>query len=74
MHQHRDVFDEMLEAFPYPKVLRSKVSDFSFGLISGKRLNNIASAEGGTPAPLKIGNRVMYDANELADWLRKKYS
>jgi hypothetical protein len=63
----------MLTAFPYPKVMTSKVADFTFGLITGKSLANIAALEDGTPEPIWIGRKKFYDARDLADWLRRRY-
>ena len=73
MNQKNDIFDEMLNAFPYPKVMTSKVADFTFGLITGKSLANIAALEDDTPKPIRIGRKKFYDARELAEWLRRRY-
>ncbi len=73
MNREKDIFDEMVEAYPYPKVLTSRISDFSFGLISGKSIANLASIETGTPIPLKVGKKNLYDKYELAAWFRERY-
>jgi len=67
-----DVFDTIVERWPSALVARSEVRAFSGGVLSGKTLANAESLGLPGPAPVRIGGKVAYRAEDLAAWLRSR--
>lgn len=69
----RDIYTEMVENWGAPRVRRSDVARFSFGVISGKTIANLGASGHEVPPSEQVGKHRVYRAEELAAWLRKKY-
>jgi len=59
----------MIDRWPSSLVARAEVKKFSGGLISGKYLANLDSAGEGPPGAFRVGGKVAYPAERLAEWL-----
>ena len=69
--EKRDVFSEMVERWPSALVARTKVGEFSCGVLTGKYMANLESL-GLSPERVKIGGRVAYPTRPLAQWMRDR--
>ncbi len=67
-----DIFDEMVENWPYHFVSTPDVKDFTSGAYSGKSLQNLAAEGEPVPQAVRVGRVNLYNAKELADWLRER--
>lgn len=67
-----NIFDNMLRRWPSGVVAQAKVCEFTGGIITGKRLANLASLGERVPPSIKVGNRRAYDAEGLVNWLRDR--
>ena len=67
-----DIFEEMVKNWPAPYVATPDVEKFAFGAFSGKSLQNLAAEGEPVPKAVKVGRVNLYDAKELADWLRER--
>ena len=64
-----DLYQQMADAWGSPIVPRSKIEEFTGGLISGKYLANLDSAGQGIPGAIRCGNKVAYPTKSLVMWL-----
>ena len=60
---------QMVERWPSSLVARAEVRKFSGGIISGRYLANMDSAGTGPPGAFRLGGKVAYPADRLAEWL-----
>lgn len=67
-----DLFDAMVIKWPSAGVSRPQVKPFSGGITTGKTLANLASKGEPVPKAIHCGGKTVYDARELADWLRSR--
>jgi hypothetical protein len=71
MHKKEELFNDIIENLP-PIILRSKVGDLTFGLVSPKSLSN-ADAEGTGPAEAdKLYGKVVYTRKNFTAWLEQQ--
>ena len=71
MHKKEELFNEIVENLP-PIVIRTRVPELTFGLISAKKLSN-ADAEGTGPAEAdKLYGKIVYSRQSFIDWLEKQ--
>ena len=68
----QDQFEALVKRWPSAWVARSEVRRFSGGVIAGKTLANLASRGETVPPAFKVGKKVCYEAQELADYLRSR--
>lgn len=59
----------LVDRWPSSLVARAEVRKFSGGVISGRYLANLDSAGTGPPGAVRIGSKVAYPADRLAEWL-----
>ena len=64
----QNLFDELVAAWPSPIVPRSKVREFSGGLLHPRTLANLDS-KGQGPGKITFAGRVAYSRDVLARWL-----
>lgn len=71
MHKKEALFNEIVENLP-PIVIRNRIPELTFGLISAKKLSN-ADAEGTGPVEAsKLYGKVVYSRQHFIDWLEKQ--
>lgn len=68
-------FNTLVDAWTAPLVARDQkhLDLFSGGLINAKSLANHDSLGTGPKVKVRIGNKVAYPKQALADWLRGRY-
>lgn len=66
----RDRFQMLVEKWPSPWVARTEVAKFSGGAICGKTISNMAHLGKKTPKAFRVGNKIVYEAEALVDFLR----
>jgi hypothetical protein len=64
----QSLFDQLVAAWPSPLVPRSKVREFSGGLLHPRTLANLDS-KGEGPGKISFAGRVAYSREDLARWL-----
>lgn len=69
-----DIFEEMVKNWPSPLVSRDQKSldRFSGGLLHPRTLANADSLGTGPEGKIRVGRKVAYPAQSLADWMRRK--
>jgi hypothetical protein len=67
-----DIYDLMVEKWPSAIVARSKVEEFSGGLISGSTLANHDCNGTGPRGKFRNGGKVFYLTEKLGDWFRDR--
>ena len=60
---------ELVGRWPSSLVARSEVRKFSGGILTGRTLANMDSMGTGPPGAFRIGGKVAYPADRLAEWL-----
>ena len=65
-------FENLSKKWPSSIVARSEVRTFSGGILSGKTLANLASKGLPVPRAIRVGRKVAYSAEELAQWLGER--
>jgi len=63
---------EMARAWPGPLVARSKVAEFSGGLLNPRTLANHDSAGTGPEGKIKIGRLIAYRKEDLVRWIEAR--
>ena len=66
------IFQAMVDKWRSPGVARSKVGDFSGGILAHRTMANFDSRGEGPPGRFYVGRLVVYDAQLLADWMEKR--
>jgi len=69
---HTPSFQSMAERWPSPWVARTKISDFTGGIISEKYLANLDSAGKGPRGRVRVGRKVAYPVCEVIRWLEER--
>lgn len=64
-----DLLKQMADSWKAPLVARSKVGEFTGGLLSPRYLANLDSAGRGPPIRLRCGKKVAYPIEALCQWL-----
>jgi hypothetical protein len=62
----------LLDRWPSAIVARSEVRTFSGGAISPGYLANLDSAGAGPPGAFRLGSKVCYPVDRLAEWLESR--
>jgi hypothetical protein len=62
----------LLDRWPSAIVARSEVRTFTGGAISPGYLANLDSAGAGPPGAFRIGSKVCYPAERLAEWIENR--
>ena len=70
--QMNPVIKAMVDRWPSSLVARAEVKKFSGGVISGRYLANLDSAGEGPPGAFRVGGKVAYPADRLAEWLESR--
>ena len=65
------LIDKMCKRWPSEIVARTKVSEFSGGLLNSKTMANIDSMGEGPPR-IRVGRKVVYITRTLAEWMLKR--
>lgn len=68
----QDHFSKLVDHWPSSMVARPEVARFSGGILSGKTLANLSSRGERVPTAIRVGRKVAYDTQELANWLRNR--
>ena len=66
-----DIFEKMAERWPSSLVARTKIAEFSGGMVSCKTMANL-DCQGVGPGRVKIGRRTGYPVDSLVSWLRAR--
>ena len=66
-----DVFDKMAKNWCGQIVPRTKIEEYTGGLLTPKTLANLDSLGIG-PERITVGRRVAYPVDELNEWLRER--
>jgi hypothetical protein len=67
------VFDEMADVWRHPVVIRSRVGEFSGGLLHARTMANIDSQGLGPSGMFYLSGKAAYPTNELVAWMKEKY-
>lgn len=66
------IFQQMVDRWKSPIVARTKVASFSGGLLNEKTMANSDSAGLGCPGRFRIGRKVVYPTQKLAEFLESR--
>lgn len=67
----KDIFDRMGERWESELVARTRISEFTGGLVSSKYAANL-DCLGLGPVRVKLGRKVGYPVKDLVQWLRDR--
>lgn len=70
--QKGDIFDAMVSAWGCPVVARCEVGKFSGGTAAPRSLANADSLGIGPAGRFRVGKKIVYPSESLADWLRRR--
>ena len=59
----------LAEGWPSPIVPRTKIDEFTGGVINAKHLANLDCLGQGPPGKFKIGRKTVYPVDEFIKWL-----
>jgi hypothetical protein len=62
----------LVDRWPSAIVARAEVRKFSGGTLSGKYVANLDSAGEGPPGAFRIGGKVVYPVDKLAEWIESR--
>lgn len=65
-------FSALLDRWPSAWVARTKIQEFSGGIITEKYLANLDSQGRGPVGRVRIGRKIAYPANEIVRWLEAR--
>jgi len=67
-----DIFSEMAARWPSAVVARSKIDQFTGGLLSPKTIANLDSAGEGPPVRVEVYGHIGYPVESFTKWLRTR--
>jgi len=65
-------FSNMVERWPSAFVARTKILEFTGGILSEKYLANLDSQGRGIPGRIRVGRRICYPVTEVVKWLEAR--
>jgi hypothetical protein len=67
------LFDEMAEVWRHPVVIRSRVGEFSGGLLHARTMANLDSQGLGPSGMFYLSKKAAYPTSELVVWMKERY-
>ena len=64
--------EAMIKRWPSALVAREKVGEFSGGVLHPRTMANADSLGEGPPGRMKMGRKIFYRAEDLADWIEQR--
>jgi hypothetical protein len=67
-----NIFQEMVNRWQSPVVARTEIETFTGGAMGQKYIANLDSAGKGPEGRFRLGRKVVYRADKLAEWLESR--